>query len=119
MGRAISFGIGMLLLTVGAPLFIAHQWQLGSAKSPQTATILLGTRLIVAGGKAQLWFACADESGPTIEVVWNKGRNQFVKLEGEEPVETDSGLTLTQIDTSEAPNGMTRTTIKVEWDDAH
>ncbi len=118
MGRTIFFGIGMLLLTVGTPLFIAHRWQLGSAQSPQVATILLGTRVIVAGGKAQLWFASADESGPTVEIVWDKGKNQFVKLEGEESVETESGLTLTQIETSEAPNGMVRTMIRVEWDDS-
>ena len=109
----------MLLLTVGTPFYVAHRWQLGEAKSPQIATVLLGTCVIVAGGKAQLWFACADETGPTVEITWDRGKNQFVKLEGEEPVETDSGLTLTQIDTSQAPNGMTRTVIRVEWDDAN
>lgn len=80
MNRVLIFGVIGFACTIGVPLFIANQLQLGTnAKSPQTVEIPLGGRVLIGGGRGKLWFAGGD-TGADFEVECRK-ESQYIRPE--------------------------------------
>ena len=102
-----------VLLTVAVPLFVAKQMQLGSyAKSPQEVRVGLGSTVVVAGGRAKIWFA-GGQTGGDFEVSCSKDSRYFQPAHTEEPVQA-CGITveLKKIDEGRPA----KATFKVSWD---
>jgi hypothetical protein len=113
MGRTIVFGAALLAVLVFTLAFVSKHNQYGGfAKSPQEATMTVGSSLFVAGGKARLWYGSHD-LGPRVEVECGKEAH-LVELADEEPVDVGCGITLTHLETTEV-RGVLRSRFKVEW----
>ncbi len=62
--RTVVLMVVAVLLTIATPMFIARNLQLGDhAKSPQEAQVRLASTVVVAGGRARIWFAGGTTGG--------------------------------------------------------
>jgi hypothetical protein len=111
--------LAFMVLGLGIPYLVAHNLKLGDiAKSPQTVEIAMGGSVIVAGGKAKLWFAAID-LGPQIEIKCGK-EAAFIELNGDEPSREVCGIRVRKIEIKEKEfrGGMVyRGKFEVTWDD--
>ncbi len=56
-----SFGV---LIAIGIPFYLASQMGIGTyATSPQTLEVPLGSKKLIGGGRAKLWFAGGSSGG--------------------------------------------------------
>lgn len=69
MGNRLDVAlVALIVAAVGVPFFVSHHLKLGpNAKSPQTVTVILGGKVVVAGGRAKIWFG-GGSSGTECEV---------------------------------------------------
>lgn len=111
--RTIGIFILAVIFTIGVPLFISNNLQLGgNAKSPQEATIVLGSTTIIAGGKAKLWYAGGDTGGD-FEISCQKEQKYFRPEPGEINMACEVGVELLKVGESTPP----RATFRITWKD--
>lgn len=100
--------IGMLAAGVGLPMLLAYQLKLGDfAKSPQEVQLNLGGSIMVAGGKAKIWFAQVDPA-PTVEISCAK-ETATVELDEDEPSHEACGVQVRKLDLKEVQMGVHKT----------
>ncbi len=117
--RTWLFILGIFAMGVGMPVLVAYNLRLGEfAKSPQTVELMLGSSILVAGGRAKIWFAQVD-MGPTIEINCRK-ETRMVELQHGEPTDEICGVRVELIEVFEKRLG-SHTTLrgkfKVSWDE--
>lgn len=111
MNRVLIFGIIGFACTIGVPLFIANQLQLGTnAKSPQTVEIPLGGRVLIGGGRGKLWFA-GGSSGGEFEIECRR-ETQYI---APEPGKTYQGCGMTVMLKDVKPTKPPKAVFVVEW----
>lgn len=99
--------IGMMAAGIGLPMLLAYQLKLGDfAKSPQEVRLNLGGSLVVAGGRAKIWFAQVDLA-PTVEISCAK-ETATVELDEEEPSQEVCGVQVRKLDIKEVQLGVHR-----------
>ncbi|MBI5706784.1 MAG: hypothetical protein HZC36_07310 [Armatimonadetes bacterium] len=99
--------IGMMAAGIGLPMLLAYQLKLGDfAKSPQEVRLNLGGSLVVAGGRAKIWFAQVDPA-PTLEISCAK-ETATVELDEEEPSQEVCGVQVRKLDIKEVQLGVHR-----------
>lgn len=109
--RTIGFFVLALIFTIGVPLFISKNLQLGgNAKSPQEATMILGSTTIIAGGKAKLWYAGGDTGGD-FEIRCQKEQKYFRPEAGDISSACEVNVELLKVSDT-APQ---RATFRVTW----
>lgn len=116
MGRKLvpTMVLGILLM-VSAPLFIAKNLQLGGfARSPQEVTMSLGSRVVVAGGRAKLWYAGGD-TGADFEIQTQKGSQYFQPSSGESYEAYGVTVELIELKIDENGNKPPKAKFKVSW----
>ncbi len=118
--RAWIICVATLGVGVGGPWFFAKQLKLGDfAKSPQTVEMMLGSSILVGGGRAKLWFAQVD-SGASVEVSCRKETSMLELREGE-PSDKVCRVRVELLSIREKEfrgNTVLRGKFRVTWDDA-
>lgn len=115
--RFAIVGVFGVLIAIGVPFFLVSQMELGSyAKSPQTVEIPLGSRRIVAGGKAKIWFA-GGSTGSEFEISCSKDGRYVLPQPKEKYDACGIHVTLVDIDDKEADRPP-KASFKIEWDSA-
>lgn len=121
MGTKIWFYLfGMLAAGVGLPMLLAYQLKLGDfAKSPQEVKLSLGGSLVVAGGRAKIWFAQVDRT-PMVEISCTK-ESAMIELAEDEPSREVCGVQVRSLDLKELQRGVHKTLqgrFEVTWKSA-
>lgn len=105
--------------TVGSMILVASMQQFGDfAKSPQTVVLNMGTQALVAGGKANLWFASV-ETGAVLEVRCARETRTF-DLQPDEQTEECCGVKVRFVEFGERRIrgvGMVTAKCVVVWND--
>ncbi|MCC7230408.1 MAG: hypothetical protein IT203_08425 [Fimbriimonadaceae bacterium] len=109
--RTIGLSILAVILTIGVPLFVSKHLQLGgNAKSPQEATLILGSTTIIAGGRAKLWYAGGDTGGD-FEIRCQNEQKYFRPEPGEVESACKVDVELLNVNESTPP----RATFRITW----
>ncbi|MBX3119221.1 MAG: hypothetical protein KF784_09160 [Fimbriimonadaceae bacterium] len=107
--------VGAVLFTVAVPFFAAKRLQLGTfAKSPQVATMTLGSTVVIAGGRAKLWYAGGDTGGD-FEIQCSKGAKYCQPSQRFEEFESN-GVTVQLIEIDDRVSPF-KAKFKITWDD--
>lgn len=111
--RTVVLALFGVLLAMGVPFFVSHHLQLGArAKSPQEATVTLGGKVVVAGGRAKLWFA-GGVSGADFEVSCSK-ETKYFQPDGPGSTHSACGIDVEFVEVNDE-NGPLRGKFKITW----